>query len=136
MKKLTFSESVIHRYYAKRDNCGDEYIALRGKKSLRNGGLDHIYLINRETVGLWITSKQINRTIKKFQSKVPDLKIEQLGDGEAVLSVPLNNLDALCQAAGARTRPHLTDEQKKLLAERGKPFRFSKRDAKEKQKTA
>lgn len=134
--RLVFDDTVKRHYYIRRDECGAEYIALRGKRALGNGGLDHIYLISPYTLGLWITSKQINRTIEKLQSKVADLKVEQLGDDEAVLSVPLSQLDTLCQAAGARVRPQLTDIQKQKLTERIKSFRFSKGHAKEKQKTA
>ena len=136
MARLVLNDTVKQRYYIRRDDSGDEYLALRGSKALGNGGLDHIYLMDTETVGLWITSGAINSTIRRLQAKVPGMRVEQLGGGEAVLSAPLIQLDTLCQAAGARIRPHLTDEQKKRLTERIKPFRFSKRDAKEKQQTA
>jgi hypothetical protein len=63
MTRLVFNDSVKQRYYVRRDECGDEYIALRGKKALGNGDLDHINLINLEIVGLWITSGVINSTI-------------------------------------------------------------------------
>ena len=135
MKKLTFSESVKQHYYVRRDECGAAYIALRGKKALGNCGLDHIYLISSDTVGLWVSSKQINRTIERLQSQVADLKVELLGDDEAVLSASISQLDALCRATGARVRPQLTDIQKQKLTERVKSFRFSKGHAKEKQKT-
>ena len=108
--KIIFDETVKHKYYIRRDDSGDEYLALRGSKALGNGGLDHIYLMDTETVGLWITSGAINSTIRRLQAKVPGMRVEQLGDGEAVLSAPLNQLDDLCQAAGARIRPRYSEE--------------------------
>ena len=134
--KLLFNDSVKQHYYVRRDDCGDEYIALRGKKALGNGGLDHIYLINPETVGLWITSGAINSTIRRLQAKVSDLRLEQLGSGEAVLSAPLGQLDTLCRIAGARLRPQLSNDRKQRLAEQIKPFRFSKGHAIENRQTA
>lgn len=126
MKKLTFNDNVKDRYYVRRDQCGDEFIALRGAKALGNGGLDHIYLIGPNMVGLWITSGQINRTVHRLQLQVPDLKVEQLGDTEAVLSAPISSLFHLCKSAGARVRPRLSPERKKHLSEQTKRFRFSK----------
>ena len=105
-----FNDAVKQHRYVRRDETGVEYIALRGKKALGNGGLDHIYLITSDKLGLWITSGTINATIRRLQSKVSNLKGEQLGDGEAVLSAPLDQLENLCKAAGARVRPRYSEE--------------------------
>ena len=136
MEKPIFADDVKQRYYIRHDDCGDEYIALRGSKALGNGGLDHIYWIKADTLGLWMSSGQINRTIKKLMTQVPELKIEQLGDGEAVLSAPVSSLHQLCRTAGARVRPQLSDERKKQLTEQTHSFRFSKSSAIEKEKKA
>ena len=109
-ERIKFSGDVKQRYYVRRDDCGDEYIALRGKNALGHDGLDHLYMISVEKLGLWITSGAIKSTVRRLQTKVPDLRIEQLGQSEAVLSCPLNQLEPLCQAAGARVRPRYSEE--------------------------
>ena len=129
VERLTFSDEAKRRYVIRRDDCGDEYIALRGKKALGNGGLDHTYLIGPITMGLWITSGAIKSTVRRLQDKVPDLRIEQLGQDEAVLSAPVSQLDTLCGAANARVRQQLSGEQKRALVEAGKGSRFRKETA-------
>jgi hypothetical protein len=127
-----FNDAVKQHRYVRRDATGVEYIALRGKKALGNGGLDHIYLINLETVGFWITRGTIKSTIRRLQAKVSGLRVEQLGDGEAVLSAPLNQLDDLCQAAGARIRPRYSEEtltRKRRAARHARAYLPSDREA-------
>ena len=127
--RLRFTGAVKDRYYVRRDDCGDEYVALRGKNALGNGGLDHIYNIGPNKLGLWVTSGQINRTIPRLLGEVPGLRVEQQGEHEAVLSAPVAHLDVLCRAAEARIRPRLSAEQKLALVEAGKHSRFQKHTA-------
>lgn len=127
MKRLTFSDEIRRCYFVRRDACSDEHIALRGSKAMGKGGLDHIYLIGPDKLGLWITRRNIESTVLRLMEKVPDLRVEQLGEKEAVLSAPLCRLDALCEAAGARVRRRMSDEGKSALIERGKGSRFQKR---------
>ena len=136
MKKLTFDNSAKRMYYVYHDDCRDEYVALRGKHALGKDGVDHIYLIDEDTVAVWITSQKINRTIMRLMGQVPGLKVEQLGDTEAVLSAPLASLYQLCKAAGARGRPQLSSERKRQLIKQGESFRFSKKHAIEKRSKA
>ena len=136
MKKLNFNDDVKRRYYVRRDDCGDErgdeYIALQGQKALGNGGLDHIYLVGPNKLGLWMTSATIKSTIRRLQNIVPDLRLEQFGDGEAVLSAPLSQLDTLCRAAKARMRPHYSEEalsRKRKAARHARKFLDPDREA-------
>jgi len=46
---------------------------------------------------------------------VPALVIEQLGDGEAVVSAPICDLNKLCQAARTKKRKHLNESQLQRL---------------------
>ncbi len=108
---LNFSDNVKKCWTVKHDNCFDEYLVLNGKNALGKGGLDHIYLISSNKAGLWLTGKQVKQKINTIQKKVPSLMIEQLGDGEAVLSVPFNDLHDLCEAVRARKRKQLSEEQ-------------------------
>lgn len=78
-RRPIFSDSIKSRYFVRRDDCRHEYIVLRGQKALGNGGLDHIYLINEDLVGLWVTSGRIMATIRRLQEKVPGLREEQAG---------------------------------------------------------
>ena len=112
---LRFSDEVRNKWIVRRDQCGDEYIVLTGKKALGYGGHDHIYFISARRVGLWVTSKQVRQKIKSLQHKVPDLAVEQLGDDEAVLSAPLDHLELLCRAAKARRRRQLSETRKQHL---------------------
>ena len=114
---LKFSDDIKKHWVVKRDKSFDEYIALNGKKALGKGGLDHIYLISEKQAGLWLTC-QIMRKITTLQSKVPSLTIIQQGDGEAILSVPIEDLHKLCQAVSARKRKELTEKQRQRLKER------------------
>ena len=62
-------------------------------KALGNGGLDHIYRMGLDRLGLWITSGQVNRTVRRFAAEVSNLQVEQLGDYDAVLSAPIEQLE-------------------------------------------
>ena len=86
--------------------------------------MDHIYPISLNRVGLWITSWAINGTIKRLQSKISGLQIEQLGEDEAVLSAPVENLDDLCRAAKASKVRHLTEEQRLRQVAKLARYRF------------
>ena len=112
---LHFSDDIKKRWIVKKDSCGDEYIALNGTKALGKGGIDHIYLISKKQAGLWITSRQIKQKIKNLRDKVPSLVIEQLGEDEAVVSAPICDLNKLCQAARAKKRKQLSNDQLQRL---------------------
>lgn len=118
---LKFPGSIKKRWIVKRDANGDEYIRLNGRKALGKYGIDHIYLIDEKTVGLWLTSCQIKSRIKNLKIKVPNLRIEQLGDGEAVLSVSIDQVDNLCHAVKARQRRKVSEQERKRL-QRISPF--------------
>ena len=122
-----FSDEVKSRWRVRRDDGDDEYICLAGKKALGKGGLDHIYLVSTERVGLWLTTSRPKATIKRFQAKISGVVVEQMGDGEIVLSVPISELDNLCRAAGAIKRRYLSEKQRMKLAEVSAPFRFRKK---------
>jgi hypothetical protein len=126
IKGIKFAVDIKSRYYIRRDGCRDEYIALRGSNALGRGRLDHIYLINADTLGLWFSSSQIRRTAKRLMAQVPGLNIEQLGDA-AVLSAPIDSVHQLCKAAGARARPQLSLDRIKRLTEQTRSFQFSKK---------
>ena len=115
--RLHFSDDVKKCWIVKRNSCGDEYIALNGKKACGKGGLDHIYLISKKQAGLWVTSRQIKQKIDNLRDKVPALVIEQLGDGEAVVSVPVGDLHNLCGAVKARKHKHLSEDEVQRLKE-------------------
>lgn len=112
---LHFSDDIKKRWFVKKDSCGDEYIALNGKKALGKGGVDHIYLISEKRAGLWITSKQIKQKINNLKGKVSALVIEQLGKDEAVVSVPVEDLHNLCKAVKAKKHKHLNESQLQRL---------------------
>lgn len=114
-KRLLFDDTVKDRWIIKRDDNHDHYIALNGKKALGQGGLDHIYLIGPDKLGLWITTRQIRGRIKVLTEKVPGLAIEMLGDGEALLSIGIEHLDKLCVAARAKARRHVSEAEKQRL---------------------
>jgi hypothetical protein len=111
---LKFSDDIKKHWIVKKDECRDEFIALNGKNALGKGGLDHIYLIEEEKAGLWLTSQGL-RKITTLQNKVPSLAIEQMGNGEAVLSVPIEDLHNLCKAVGARKRQQLNEQRLEQL---------------------
>ena len=121
-----FSDDIKKRWIVRRDKCGDEFIALNGRTALGKGGLDHIYLISESEAGLWITGVQVQQKIDTIQKKVPSLTIIQQGQGEAVVSVPVEDLDALCEAAGAKRRKRLSEEQRQRLRDIS-PFRKDKK---------
>jgi hypothetical protein len=123
---INFSSDIKRRWIVKRDQCRDEYIALTGKNVLGYGGLDHIYLISPIKVGLWLTSRQIRQKIKSLKRKIPKLSIEQLGEDEAVVSVPIAKLDNLCNVVRARRRRQLSTSEKERLR-RVNPFLRGKR---------
>ena len=118
MKKsehLEFSEEIKSKWFVRRDSCYDQYIVLNGKKALGNGGLDHIYLISKDRAGYWVTSDRISRSITSLQKKVPSIEVEQLGTGEAVLSLPVSDLDRLCRVIRAKKHKVVSDEHLKKL---------------------
>jgi hypothetical protein len=132
-----FSDEIKKHWIVRRDVCGDEYIALNGKnalgkKPLRKGspGKDHIYLISKDRAGLWISGVQVQKKVNAIQKKVPSLMIEQIGDGEAVVSVPVNDLHELCKAARAKRRKQLTEDQRQRLRESNPIARMKKNRAK------
>ena len=114
-QKLAFSDAVKRRWHVHRDKCGDEYVQLKGRhaQKLRNSrGLDHIYIIGPEKLGLWITSGSPNRTFNVMRGKVPSLAMEQHGMGEAVFSCHIEDLEKLCVAAHALARRQLSEKEK------------------------
>jgi len=112
-----FSQDIKQKWQVKRDECGDEFIRLNGKTALLNGGLDHIYLINEKIVGVWLTTRQIESRFEKLKKMVPGIKIEQLGDGEGVLSCSIKHLDKLCEGVRARKRRKLSEKSRKRLCD-------------------
>jgi len=124
--RLHFSNDIKKCWIVKRDSCGDEYIALNGKHALGKGGLDHIYLITEQRAGLWMTSRQLRQKINALRSKVSSLAIEQVGDSEAVVSVPISDLHTLCKAYGTRKRKHLSESQLQQLQAISPFFRRTK----------
>lgn len=122
---LKFSDDIKRCWIVKKDECRDEYIGLNGKNALGKGGLDHIYLISEKKAGLWLTCHGM-RKISTLQSKVPSLVIEQMGSGEAVLSVPIEDLHSLCKAVGARKRKQLSEERLKQLKDNISQLRTKK----------
>ncbi len=122
-----FSDDIKKSWIVKRDECGDEYIALNGKNALGKGGLDHIYLISNNKADFWITGKQVGKKINNIQKRLPSIVIEQLGDGEAVLSVPICDLRKLCEVARAKKRKHLSEDQRQRLRDIS-PFIRSKKN--------
>ena len=125
---LKFSDDIKQHWIIRKDECRDEFIALNGRRALgKKSGLDHICLISPTKAGLWITGR--HSKIKGMQKQIPSLEIEQSGNGESVVSVPINDLHALCKAAGAKKRKRLTEEQRQRFRE-SCPF------AKAKNKTA
>lgn len=106
-----FSESIKKKWIVKRDEAGDEFIRLNGKQALLNEGIDHIYLISPERVGVWLTGRQL----KPIQRVIPGLKVEQCGEGEIILSCSIEHLDKLCIAVGVRKRRPVSDETRKRL---------------------
>lgn len=108
-KHLAFSPETRHRWIVKRDASHDWLIPLNGSNPL-----DHVFLINDSLVGLWITSGRLRATIRRLTQRVSTLKVEQAGDFEAVLSAPVDSLEALCIAAKAKRRRQITEEQKQL----------------------
>tara|TARA_R100000808_G_scaffold24691_1_gene57621 strand:- start:2360 stop:2752 length:393 start_codon:yes stop_codon:yes gene_type:complete len=120
--RLTFPDEVKRRYWVLKDEGGDEYIALRGKRALGNGGMGHIYRISEDLLGWWIDSTQAFNVYNIHKGGIHDLRLEQLGEGEAVISCPTRRLHDLCQAAKARTRP----TGRKGSADHLKAHRFQK----------
>ena len=114
-QKLKFGDDVKERWIVKRDECFDEYIALNGRNALGKGGMDHLYLISEKCVGLWVTAKYIKQKITALREKVSSLLVEQIGEDEAILSVPIGSLHALCKAARARKHKHLSESQLQRL---------------------
>lgn len=117
--RLCFSDDVKSAWRVRKDDCGDDFIRLNGRKALGSSGLDHIYPISLSKIGLWVTSGTLDRLIRQLKSQISGLELEQLGQGEAVLSAPVEQLDELCRAANARARrtgQPATDEQRQRLA--------------------
>ena len=112
----TLSNDVKRRWFVKRDECGDEFIRMNGRKALLNGGLDHVYLISSDRVGVWLTK----RDIKRILGKVPGSQIEQAGSDEAIISCGIEHLELLCNIVGARRRPVYSDEQKTTMRDRAR----------------
>ena len=112
---LNFCDDIKKQWFVKRDECFDEFIALNGKNALGKVGFDHIYLISSGKAGLWLTGKQVNKKIKALREKVPSLMVEQLGDVEAVISVPIGDLDDLCKAVRAKKHKNLSESQLRRL---------------------
>lgn len=118
--RLHFPDSVRQRWTVRRDANRDDFIVLNGRSSLANGGLDHIYRMSEARAAAWITSTRLRQKIKALVSKVSSLRVEQIGDGEAVVSADLADLDLLCRAVGARRRMRLTPEQRDDLRRRAR----------------
>ena len=104
----TFSDAVKSRWTVKKDECGDEYIKLNGRTALPDAGLDHIYKIDTDKLGVWLT----RRNTKRILDRIPGSKIEQGGDDEVVISCGIEHLDLLCQTVGAKRRMQLSDAQR------------------------
>ena len=110
-----FSQKIKSKWVVKRDERGDEFIRLNGKNALLNEGLDHIYLISEDLVGVWLTTRQIESRVRRLKKIVPGLTIQQLGDTEGVLSCSIEHLDDLCKAVGAQQRRTVSDETRERL---------------------
>lgn len=110
-----FSDAVKRRWKIRRDDNGDEYVVLNGQNSLAKHGLDHAYMISGVRVGVWLTSRQIAAKIRRLQKKVAGVRIEMFGDGEAVVSVGIEQIDDLCQAVKARARRKVSDKELQRL---------------------
>jgi hypothetical protein len=110
-----FPASVKERWKIRRDQNGDEYIVVNGKESLVKSGLAHIYMISGVRVGAWVSSKKINLKVRNLQKQIAGLRVEQMGDGEAVLSININQIDGLCRAVNARSRRKVGVKQREHL---------------------
>ncbi|RKY05222.1 MAG: hypothetical protein DRP56_09140 [Planctomycetota bacterium] len=110
----TFSQEVKAKWFVKKDESGDEFIRLNGRKALLNDGLDHIFQISSDRVGAWLT----RRNTKQILAKVPGSKIEQAGSEETIISCGIEHLELLCDAVGAKRRPVYTAEQREIMADR------------------
>ena len=110
-----FSDAVKRRWKVRRDAGGQDYIVLNGRSALGKGGLDHIYLISEVRVGAWLTSPRIASKVNKLQKLIGGLRIEQFGDGEAVVSVGIEQIDDLCRAVNARKRRTVSDKERQRL---------------------
>lgn len=109
-------EQFKEKYVVKKMPDGTEFIP-----SGRRDGIDHIYAIGDNKLGLWLTG---SRKIKSIQSKVTGLELIQDGDGEGVLAFSPDLLDRVARFARARKRRHLTEEHKRRLVAAGKQSRF------------
>lgn len=89
----------------------------------RRDGLDHIYEISCETLGLWLTGSQKIRRIRK---EVRGLVMLQDGENEAVLGFPPELLDRVAKIAKARKRRYLSPERRAKTVEILKQARQAK----------
>lgn len=114
-ERLLFASDVRKCWLVRRDQNYDPYIVLNGKTALGNDGLDHLFIISESRVGVWLTSRQIKQKIAALQKKLLELRIEQLGDGEAVISADIIHLDELCRAVRARKRRRISEAERRRL---------------------
>ena len=110
-----FSDAVKSRWKVRRDQNGAEYIVLNGRNSLARDGLGHAYMISGVRVGAWLASGRICSKVQKLRKSVVGLRIEMIGDTEAVVSVPTDRIDDLCNAVKARRRRTISDKERRRL---------------------
>jgi len=120
VKRLDFAPAVKAVWRVKRDECRDEYIPLRGRTGLDSGGLDHVYALSRTRLGVWLSGRQILQRVRTLQGRLSGLLVEQLGDGEAILSAPVAELDTLCRAVKARRRRQVSQGERQRLQRMGR----------------
>lgn len=97
--RLRFPEQVKNNgWRITRDENGDERVLLtKGSEG------DHIYPLSKIRFGVWVSRSKISRLISKFE-KTDGCIVEQVGDGEAILSWPYKNFNRIARMLHAAKR--------------------------------
>ena len=100
-----FAPEVTRRYRVFRHpRTGEQFIPLRGFKGLSGVcGCQHVYLAGAGRSAIWLEGR-VEAKIKRLRGICPDLRVEQLGDREAVISVGMRELESVLPHLGAHRR--------------------------------
>ena len=108
--RLRFPEQVKNSgWRVTRDENGDERIQLtKGSKG------DHIYPLSKDRFGVWVTRAKVSRIVSKFE-KTDGCNVEQVGDTEAVLSWPYENINKIARLLHAAKKKKVSKKLRRHL---------------------
>ena len=123
---LDFPAEIKSWYRVRRERLGpgeyDVTIPLTGDRGF-------VYVYGPGWFGVWLTSKQPNKSINVLQPKFPNMIVQQVGDNECTFRIPGADLERACERLGAYRRRKLSETQRRQCADRLKPHQFHARQS-------